>query len=151
MTDWVFGWRKRISRRLGVVLFTSRLGSWHPWARGLEPKWHLDSRTRARLEPPRIRQERTKRLDSGVVSARGPLSEPTRAARGLESARRPLFEPPRSRLPRDLSPLEPSPDWARAGSGSRHPRARRTRAGSAQVWLESAWLVHNTSSGYKEC
>ena len=104
------------------MLFTSRLGSWHPWARG--------------LEPPRVRQERAKRLESGVKSARGPLSEPTRAAKGLESARRPLFEPPRSRLPRDSSPLEPSPDWARAGSGSRHPRAR--------VWLESARLVHNT-------
>jgi len=26
-----------------LVLFTSRLGSWHPWTQGLEPKSHLDS------------------------------------------------------------------------------------------------------------
>ena len=38
----------------GVVLFTSRLSSRDPWTRGLEPRPHLDSRARARLEPPSV-------------------------------------------------------------------------------------------------
>ena len=69
----------------------------------------VDSRARAesrpRLEPPRNRQETAKRLESSVESARGPLSEPARAAKRLESARGPLFEPPTARLPRDSSRL----------------------------------------------
>ena len=61
--------------------------------------------------------------------ARGPLFEPARAAKRLESAR----QETRAGSPRDLN---------------RHPRARRARARSARVWLESARLVHHTSGGW---
>ena len=85
---------------------------------------HEPARDPPGLEPPRIRQERAKRLESGVESARGPLSEPTRAASGLESARRPLFEPPRAgcqetRGTPGLEGLEPArlePGSSRLGS-----------------------------------
>jgi len=87
-----------------------------PWTRGLEPSPDLDSRTRARLEPPRNRQETAKRLESRVESARGPLSEPARAAKSLESARGPLFEPPRDRLPRDSSQAQLESDSSPLGS-----------------------------------
>ena len=68
----------------------------------------------SRLEPgPDLhssRQETAKRLECRVDSARGPLSEPARAAKRLESARGLLFEPPRDRLLRDSSRLKSSPD-----------------------------------------
>jgi len=114
-------------------LGSSRLGLWDPWTRGLEPSPDLDSRTRARLEPPRNRQGTAKRLESRVESARGPLSEPARAAKRLESARGPLFEPPRGRLPRDSSRLESSPDLGSSRLGSWHPRARRARVRLARA------------------
>jgi len=115
-----------------------------PWTRGLEPSPDLDSRTRARLEPPRNRQETAKRLESRVESARGPLSEPARAAKRLESARGPLFEPPRDRLPRDSSRLESSPDLGSSRLGSWHPRARRARAmlGSSLARVRLARAQH---------
>ena len=76
--------------------------------------------------PPRNRQEPPRGSSLEFKSARGPLSEPARVAKGLESARRPLFEPPRA--------------------GCQETRADSSRVQSwAQAWLESARLVHNTS------
>ena len=118
-----------------------------PWTRGLEPSPDLDSRTRARLEPPRNRQETAKRLESRVESARGPLSEPARAAKRLESARGPLFEPPRDRLPRDSSRLV-APPGSKGSSPlgscttlppSRDPiRERQMKISTAAKWLTQA-------------
>ena len=73
------------------MLFTSRL----------EP--------RAAKNPPRTRQEARGPLSEpdakGIEPARGPLLEPTRAAKGLESARGPLFEPDAKGIESGSSPL----------------------------------------------
>ena len=86
----------------------------------------------SRLEPPRNRQEPPRGSSLEFESARGPLSEPARVAKGLESARRPLFEPPRAGCKETRA-------GSGSGSGSRHPRARTARAGSpgAQHYSEA--------------
>jgi len=131
--------------RSSLVLFTSRLepspdlGSSRlgSWTRGLEGSSRVQTWTRG-LEPGSSRQETAKKPPRGS---------------SLESSR--LVDPCPSRLepPRDSSPLV-DPCSSRQETGCQETRAGLARGtpgleglepGSARVWLESAWLVHNTN------
>ena len=94
---------------------------------------HEPARAESRpgLEPPRNRQEPPRGSSLEFELARGPLSEPARVAKGLESARPPLFEPPRAGCQETRADSSRVQSWARAGSGSWHPRAR-VRSARAQ-------------------
>ena len=64
-----------LQRTTTLVLFTSRLGSWHP---GLEAR----AEPRPRLEPPRNHQEPPRGSSLEFESACGPLSGPLESPRG---------------------------------------------------------------------
>ena len=100
---------------LRLVLFTSRLEPSPDLGSSLSGTW-----TRG-LEPGSSRQKSAKNAPRGS---------------SLESSR--LVDP-------CLSHQEAACQETQVRSSSRHSRARRTRAGSARVWLESARLVHNTT------
>ena len=110
----------------------------------MAPGLEDSSQARAAKNPPRTRQERAKRLESGVESARGPLSEPTRAANGLESARRPLFEPPRAGCQETRAGSSRVQAGLKAPPGSRHPRAR-VRSARAQHYEQVRRTVRTCS------
>ena len=121
---------------------------------GLEPA-RLMAPLDSRLEPPRNRQETAKRLvdpcpslmpreSSRLVDPCSSRLEPPRDSSPLVDPCSSLMPRESSLMPRESSPLEPSPDLDSSRLGSWHPWARRTRArlGSSLARVRSARAQH---------